>query len=93
MAATVGPDAQMVWDYAEPLPDNVDGFRVYCADTPVWEGVGRVVLLSNTSMPVGRQDCYVVAYNAAGESDPSNIIDVRYVTAKPVNPNNLKVNQ
>ena len=90
-ASTVGPEAKLTWDYEDPLPDNVDGFRLYCADVPVWEGVGRIVMLSNTSMPVGRQDCHVVAYNAAGESDASNVVEVKYVTGKPVKPDNLRV--
>ena len=89
-AETIPPTAQFTWDYPDPLPDTVDGFRLYCAGSLVWEGAEYPVTLSDTAMVQGRQDCYVTAFNALDESDSSNVVDVKYVTGKPVPPAGLR---
>ena len=88
--STSPPTAQLTWDYPDPLPETVDGFRLYCAGALVWEGAEYPVTLSDTAMVQGRQDCYVTAYNALDESEQSNVVDVKYVTGRPVPPAGLR---
>ena len=90
-AGTVGPTARLAWDYETPLPWYVDGFRLYCANEPVWTGTDLEVALGETEMQMGQQDCFVTAYGGDQESDPSNVLAVKYLIGKPVAPTNLRV--
>ena len=86
--STSPPTAKLTWDYDDP--DLIDGFRIYCAGTMVWEGTDYPVMLADTTMQIGRQDCTVRAYNAFDESLDSNSVTVKYVTGKPVPASNLR---
>lgn len=84
LALTVKSDCSLTWDYVEPLPSNVDGFRLFVDGTPIWRGTERVVSCVDLGIGVGAHEAYVVAYNAAGESMPSNTLTFLVVDSGPV---------
>lgn len=87
LADTVGPGSSVAWDYVDPMPPNVDGFRLYLNGAPVWEGTVRTVALSDVGITQDQlSDLYVVAYNAVGESEASNTLSFFYVTQAPAAP-------
>jgi len=80
-AATCGPGTTLAWDYDEPLPANVDGFRLYANDVTVWEGTA---LQATPALGVeGETTFYVTAYNDADESLPSNTVSCQFVSTAP----------
>ena len=84
LAQTTGPGCTMAWDYAEPMPSNVDGFRVYINDAEAWTGTEKTVSCEDAGVTVaGDYSAYVKAYNAAAESDPSNTLTFTFVTDGP----------
>lgn len=92
LAGTVSSTSKFTWDYPVEGLDDIDGFRLYCVDQVVWQGVSQIATIADTVMTTGKQDCYVKAYNTLGESGPSNVVEAKYVNAKPTNnPNNFKL--
>ena len=88
LADTVGPEARMTWDYVDPMPSFVDGFRLYCNDEVVYEGDSKLINIPITKG--GDYQCYVVAYNTAGESEASNALGFTFVTTVPPAPTVLR---
>ncbi len=90
-ALTAGPGCSYEWDYADPLPADVDGFRLYCDGGVVYTGTQPTVTCAAAGTEVvGPHSCYAVAYNASGESTPSNTLDYDFVTGGPSAPLNLR---
>ena len=91
MAETAGSGCTMAWDYVEPMPSNVDGFRVYINDAEAWTGTEKTVSCEDAGVTVaGEYTAYVKAYNAAAESDPSNTLTFVFVTDAPAEPLNFR---
>lgn len=90
-AQTVAPGCSIDWDYADPMPENVDGFRLYNDDVKVWEGVNHPVPCADFFMEDGRNTLKVTAYNAADESLRSNPLTFVYVTSAPDAPTVLRM--
>ena len=91
-AITAGPGCEFGWDYTEPLPANVDGFRFYLDDVMVWEGSTKTVTCATVGVATEKEyQAYVTAYNDAAESLPSNTLVFTYVNAAPAEtPTNLR---
>lgn len=88
-SATCGPGTTLAWDYAQPLPANVDGFRLYANGVQVWTGTPL-----DATPELGAADetktFHVTAYNDAAESGPSNTVSCEYVTGAPAAVLNLR---
>ncbi len=88
-ADTVGPAAQMTWDYPDPMPAHVDGFNLYCnGGAPVWSGTEKLIAIPLSQG--GDYSCYVTAFNAVGESEASNTLNFTYVITAPDAPTVLR---
>ncbi|MCB9020372.1 MAG: hypothetical protein H6546_08585 [Chitinophagales bacterium] len=83
MAETVTAESKLAWDYADPLPDNVDGFQVFANGEKVWTGTKKLVPVSELNLAPGRYEIYVVAYNIVDVSGPSNTVTPTLVTVGP----------
>lgn len=84
-AETVGPGCTFAWDYAQPLPTVVDGFRFYLDGTATWTGTTLETACVDAGVTVpGTHSAYVVAYNDVGESGQSNTLTFTYVTGAPI---------
>jgi len=85
-AETVAPGCSIGFDYADPIPAHVDGFRLYNGDVKIWEGRSKLISCDDLSFEDGQINLTAKAYNAVGESQPSNAIDFVYVTTVPSAP-------
>jgi hypothetical protein len=78
--------ATLVWD-PNPASEGVEGYKVYMASGGITNApinVGNVTRMPLTNIePESRHQIFVTAYNAAGESDPS---DSLFYTAPPIPP-------
>ena len=91
-AQTVGPGCSFAWDYAEPMPADVDGFRLYVGGTVAWEGAVKTVTCERAGIDAsGDYSVHVTAYNAAGESAPSNTLGFTFAATAPSSPSNLRI--
>ncbi len=84
VAQTSGPTAKLAWDYDDM--DRIDGFRLYCDGAEVWTGTDKIVGMLDAGIGAGPHSCYVTAYNAVDESQPSNTVSFRLVTDAPAAP-------
>jgi len=83
-AQTAGPGCEFTWDYADPLPANVDGFKFYLDGVETWTGAVKTVSCAAIGLDVaGTYNAYVTAYNDAGQSAASNTLTFEYVTGAP----------
>jgi hypothetical protein len=77
---------RVAWDF--PAAETPDGFRVFCDGAILANYSPSQVTKSTTSdpamvtytatvpgLPAGRHTCHVVAFNAAGDSLPSNVVE------------------
>jgi hypothetical protein len=80
--ATCGPGTTLAWDYAQPLPANVDGFRLYANGVQVWTGTG-LQATPDLGETQESKTFWVTAYNDAQESGQSNSVICEYVTNAP----------
>lgn len=84
-AETVGPGCAFAWDYVQPLPADVDGFRFYLDGTHTWTGTTLEAACADAGVTVpGTHSAYVVAFNDVGESGQSNVLTFTYVTGAPI---------
>ena len=91
-AATVGPGCSFAWDYVDPMPSHVDGFRLYVGGSVAWEGAVKTVTCATAGIDTsGEYSIYVTAYNAAGESAPSNIVGFTFAATAPSSPSDLRI--
>lgn len=90
-AETVGPGCSFAWGYAQPLPANVDGFRLYLNGIQVWEGAELTATCAAAGLALeGEHQVWVTAFNAASESESSNILTFYYVSGAPAAPTTLR---
>ena len=91
-AQTVGPGCSFAWDYADPMPSDVDGFRLYVGGAVAWEGAVKTVTCEMAGIDAsGDYSVHVTAYNAAGESAPSNTLGFTFAATAPSSPSNLRI--
>ena len=92
LAQTVGPGCSFAWDYADPMPSDVDGFRLYVGGAVAWEGAVKTVTCEAAGIDTsGEYSVHVTAYNAAGESAPSNSLGFTFAATAPSSPSNLRI--
>ena len=85
-ALTVGPGCILGWDYAQPLPADVDGFRLTINGAVAWTGTPLEASCEAAGIAApGEYSAFVYAYNDVGESAPSNELVFTYVTGAPIN--------
>jgi hypothetical protein len=85
-ALTAGPGCILAWGYAQPLPADVDGFRLTVNGAVAWTGTPLEASCEAAGIAApGEYLATVKAYNDAGESAPSNDLVFTYVTGGPVN--------
>jgi len=87
-ALTVAPGCGVQWDEMDPLPGNVDGFRIKNNGTDVWEGTANLVSCDDFNPPLseGSISLTVVTYNAVSESNASASLDFFFVENQPPTP-------
>ena len=73
LAEVCGPGTELAWDYEQPLPANVDGFRLYANDVEVWAGA-TLTAQPDLGLVAETKTFYVVAYNQDRESLHSNSV-------------------
>lgn len=86
----VGPDCRITWD-ANPPDEFVQGYKVHIRNrgaTPsfiVDSDVGDVTQTTcgAFSIPQGRYEIWLTAYNPARESGPGNVVPFVLLTAAP----------
>jgi len=84
-ALTAGPGCILAWDYAQPLPTDVDGFRLTINGAVAWTGTPLEASCEAAGISTpGEYLAIVKAYNDAGESASSNELVFTYVTGAPV---------
>ena len=88
-AATCGPGTSLAWDYTQPLPTNVDGFKLYANAVEVWTGTD-LTATPDLGTTEETKTFYVTAYNSAQESAQSNSVSCEFVTTGPALPLNLR---
>ena len=90
-ALTAGPGCILAWDYAQPLPADVDGFRLTVNGASAWTGTPLEASCADAGIATpGEYSAFVAAYNDVGDSGPSNTLTFTYVTGAPSNaPTNL----
>jgi len=93
-AETVGPNNGFAWDYDPANLQLIDGFRLYANGTKVWEGAAQTATISAFDAPLadGVYDFHATAFNAVGESGPSNPVSAAVVSGAPAAPINLTIN-
>jgi hypothetical protein len=85
-ALTAGPGCILAWDYAQPLPAEVDGFWLYVNGAQAWTGTSLEASCADAGIVApGEYSAFVAAYNDAGESASSNELVFTYVTGAPIN--------
>jgi hypothetical protein len=85
-ALTAGPGCILAWDYAQPLPADVDGFRLTINGAVAWTGTPLEASCADAGIATpGEFSAFVYAYNDAGESASSNELIFTYVTGAPIN--------
>ena len=85
-ALTAGPGCILAWDYAQPLPADVDGFRLTVNGATAWTGTPLEVSCAVAGIATpGEYLATVKAYNDVGESASSNELIFTYVTGAPIN--------
>ena len=83
---TAGPGCILAWDYAQPLPADVDGFRLTVNGAPAWTGTPLEAPCADAGIAApGEYLATVKAYNDVGESASSNELVFTYVTVAPIN--------
>ena len=84
-ALTAGPGCILAWDYAQPLPADVDGFRLTINGATAWTGTPLEVSCAVAGIATpGEYSAFVTAYNDVGESASSNELVFTYVTGAPI---------
>ena len=85
-ALTAGPGCILAWDYAQPLPADVDGFRLTINGAVAWTGTPLETSCADAGIAApGEYVATVTAYNDVGESASSNELVFTYVTGAPIN--------
>ena len=75
LALNCGPGTELAWEYEQPLPANVDGFRLYVNDVETWTGT-TLTAQPDLGVVVETKTFYIRAYNDSEprESLPSNSV-------------------
>ncbi len=81
-AETCGPGTEVAWDYEQPLPSNVLGFRLYANDVEVWNGI-TLTAQPDLGSAAETKSFYVRAYNSNRESLNSNAVDCDFEPGGP----------
>ena len=85
-ALTAGPGCILGWDYAQPLPADVDGFWLYVNGVQAWTGTPLEASCADAGINApGEYSAFVAAYNDVGNSEASNTLTFTYVTGAPIN--------
>ena len=88
-AVALGTTVMLAWDYAPEDEVKIDGFRVYRNDGVYLDGIDPATRDVSLAMAPGAYTLVATAYNAAGESQPSNPVSVTVVDVPPA-PTNLR---
>ncbi|MDX1345946.1 MAG: hypothetical protein R3179_08600 [Sedimenticolaceae bacterium] len=87
-AQTITTGCAFAWDYDAAAQQTIDGFRLYVDAAPVLDipADERQATCEASEITSGTHDVHVTAFNAVGESPPSNALSVTFVTTPPAAP-------